>query len=261
MTIVEYDGSLKGFLTTVFEVYQQKINDASIKKQEEKVYSLFGQVKKITPDTEKANRVWVKLAEKLSIPALRHFYYAFLSALPGMEDHLLGYIRYVLSARITVENNFAHPNIKAVVEAGRKVLQEKKQWQTFGKFQVTRDELYFLVIQPQYDCLPLLRKHFKDKYTHQRWLLADSVRGYGFYFNQQCFSECSWKLVSHPPEPDAVIGIYNTNDAVFRALTSSPAETIRSSQKLCISELPRNYWRHFDGSKSIHLSGLNDPSE
>ncbi len=254
MTIVEYDGKLKGYLTAVFEIYQQKINQASIKREDEKVYSLFGQTKRISSDPDKANRVWKKLTEKISIQALRQFYYAFLSGNTGMEDHLLGYIRYVLSSRIIVENNYAHPDVKAVLDGYRSVLQEKKQLQTFGRFQVARDQLHFLVLQPRFDSLPLLRKHYQDKFPDQRWILADSFRGYGFYFHNHRGSEIEWNLSHYPKNPDQTIGAYDHSEPLFKSLCNQELTNKSPSQKLFISLLPKNQWRHFEGTKAIHLS-------
>lgn len=254
MTIVEYDGRLKGFLTAVFEIYQYKINEASIKREDEKVYSLFGQTKKIVSDSDKANRVWKKLTEKISIQALRQFYYAFLSGTTGIENHLLGYIRYVLSSRIAVENNYAHSDVKAVVEAYRKVLQEKKQLQTFARFQVTGDNLHFLVLQPQFDCLPLLRKHFQDKFQDQSWILADSSRGYGFYFHHQRTSEIEWTLGPCSESSTRRIAAYDHTEPIYQSLYHHQLSNKNLSLKLFINQLPSNQWRHFDGTRAIHLS-------
>ena len=46
----------------------------------------------------------------------------------------------------------------------------------------SKDSVYFAVIAPDYDVLPLISKHYRSKYRDQHWLVYDSKRGYGIFY-------------------------------------------------------------------------------
>ena len=48
--------------------------------------------------------------------------------------------------------------------------------EAFVRFQCTKDQLYYAIIQPDYNVLPLISKHFEKRYADQRWLIYDIRR-------------------------------------------------------------------------------------
>ena len=63
MQTVIYNGSFENFLTAVFEVYEYKIGEPSIQKEDKGNISLFG-AHIVHDDKNKAERVIKKLKEK-----------------------------------------------------------------------------------------------------------------------------------------------------------------------------------------------------
>src|SRR5690606_30146052 len=51
------------------------------------------------------------------------------------------------------------------------------------RFHLTKDNIYFANIEPDFDVLPLISKHFRDRYADQQWLIYDIKRKYGIYYN------------------------------------------------------------------------------
>ncbi len=183
MTTVLYDGSYKGFYSAIFEIYEYKITDAFIHKEDMVNGSLFGHIHTTTTAEQKSARVLNKLKDTISRNALHQVYATFLSEEKEIENALLRYIQYVLKSRTSVENDFSNADVLSVQQMSRKVHREKHRMEAFVRFQLTKDELYYSIIQPDYNVLPLISRHFEDRYADQRWLIYDIKRKYGIYYN------------------------------------------------------------------------------
>ena len=181
--MVIYDGSFEGLLTAVFEIYEYKINDPAIYEINKAATSLFGKPHTVTTDKSKFERVYKKLQQKLTPNALSQLCNSFLSEFKEIPDVIYRYVVYVLSSKTAVENNFSHPDVLFVQQTSRKVHREKHRMEAFVRFQLTKDALYYCIIQPDYNVLPLISNHFEKRYADQRWLIYDSRRKYGIYYD------------------------------------------------------------------------------
>ena len=93
MQPVIYNGSFENFLTSVFEVYEYKIQEPDIQKEGFSNASLFAAAHIVQEDKNKAERVLKVLQQKITPRAFRNMYKAFLSGLDGIENVLLRYIQ------------------------------------------------------------------------------------------------------------------------------------------------------------------------
>jgi probable DNA metabolism protein len=265
MTVLEYDRSFEGLLTAIFEVYEYKIRDASIRKSGEANYSLFGQTRSVNSDKQKAARVWKKLQEKLSLTSVNHFYRSYLSELPAIEDHLLGYVQYVLSSKQNVENNYGHKDVLALQETSRMVHREKHRMEAFVRFQLTKDQLYYSIIQPDYNVLPLISKHFSDRYADQRWLIYDARRKYGLYYDKQTVEEVEMEFGVDVHDKSQVSAIFDEREELWQKLWQQYFTSVnipaRKNMKLHIRHMPKRYWKYLPEKMPNYTTGLTDDSQ
>jgi len=248
MTLVLYDGSWMGFLTLVFEVYEYKIAEPSIGKMGSANGSLFGTAHEVMTSEEKAMRVLKKLQQKISLVALRQLRHNFLSELEGIEIVMLGYIQYVLASKYSVENDYGHPCVFAVQENSRKVLREKHRMEAFVRFQLTKDGLYYAIVQPDYNVLPLIAKHFKDRYADQRWLIYDTQRKYGICYDLQTVSEVQLHFSHDMNNETALDNLYDEREPLYQTLWQQYFKTVniaaRKNTKLHVQHMPKRYWKY-----------------
>lgn len=246
MDILICDGSFKGLLTAIFEVYEYKMAQPHIYRQEA-TGSLFGKVHMVNNNTEKSERVLARLDQKLSRHSLKQLYKAFLSELPEIENHILRYVQYVVSSKNVVENDYSHPDVLMVKQTSTKVDREKHRMEAFVRFQLTRDELYFAIIQPDFNVLPLISTHFKKRYADQRWLIFDSRRKYGLYYNLEDVSEVQIDFVADLENENVKSSIYDESELLYQELWrqyfSSVNIKARKNTKLHIQHMPKRYWR------------------
>jgi probable DNA metabolism protein len=245
MNPVLYDGSFEGFLTTLFEVYEYKIQGAEIKREEVANGSLFGDAHVVQTNGDKAKRVWIKLEQKISKTAMSQFYKSFLSELPGIDDVLLRYVQYILASKHGVENDYGHPDVLAVQQTSKKVHREKHRMEAFVRFQLTNDGLYYALIQPDYNVLPLIHSHFKNRYADQRWLIYDSRRKYGLYYNLNKVEEVRIDFTEGLNEET---GVYDEKENLYQELWKQYFDSInikaRKNMKLHIQHVPKRYWKY-----------------
>jgi probable DNA metabolism protein len=252
MTVLQYDGSYAGLLTAIFEVYEYQLYDASI-GQEGESYSLFGNRRVVHTDMTKAERVLKKLEDRLSKNAIDQFYSCYLSGLPAIENSMLGYVRYVLASVKPVENDYSHRDVLTLQQTGRKVQREKHRMEAFVRFQLTKDGLYYSMIQPDFNVLPLISKHFEQRYADQRWLIYDVRRKYGLYYDEKQVSEVQLSFEKGAHDESQLISIHDENEELYQRMWqqyfSSVNSTARKNLSLHVRLMPRRYWRYLTEKK------------
>lgn len=183
MTTLLYDGTFEGFLTSVFDWYDRKLADFRIVRLSSYHPILAESIIEVLADTVKSKRVWEGLKKRLSVEKRNELYKTFLSELPEMEQLLINFIQHVFSSEHNIEGDFGHVAVIGVTKIAHKVHREKHRMEAFIRFERTKDELYFSSINPDFNVLPLISSHFKDRYSDQTWLIFDRRRKYGIHYN------------------------------------------------------------------------------
>lgn len=251
MRPVVYDGSFHGFLTAVFEVYEYKIADAHIIHADAHQTSVFGQAHIVETNETKAERIIKGLQLRLTPHGVGDVYRAFLSDIKQSEQHLFQYLRKVFSSEKVFECNLADENILAVTNAARKVRKEKHRMEAFVRFELTKDQLYYSIIQPDHNVLPLIGRHFKERYADQRWLIYDAKRKYGIYYDLSDVTEVQINFNTG----EALKDIYDESELLYQQLWQTYFQSVniaaRKNLKLHIQHTPKRYWKYLTEKKII----------
>lgn len=175
-TILKYDGTFEGLLSSIFYAYECKQFSISIEKRKIHEPNFFDDSVAIISDTSKAKRVWKGLSKKTSTQGKMKLYKAFLSEIPNVENLIFYIIRKSLSSTINIETDFSDPKILLLEKIVKKVNREKHRMDAFVRFRLTQDGIYFANVEPDFDVLPLNASHFKNRYADQKWLIYDLKR-------------------------------------------------------------------------------------
>lgn len=243
-----YDGTFDGFLSTVFYVFEHKLKCVSIQNKFVMQQGLFCEVERIITDEEKANRVWKGLKSKLSSQGSYHLYYAFLSEQSGVETLLLDYIRYAFSKVTAVDKDFAHPSVLKVAQIAKSVGREKHRMEAFVRFRLTKDNIYFANIEPDFNVLPLIEKHFKRRYADQKWVIYDIKRAYGLFYDLEKVELVNMDFPANFDFSKTDDEFFATQEFEFQKLWQDyfKATNIasRKNMKLHIRHVPKRYWKY-----------------
>ena len=177
-----YDNTFDGLLTCVFDAFNRKEFPENIAGEDKQV-PLFTESFRVITDTAKADRVLKALRKKLSKPAIEMLFISYLSELEGIEILLFRYIQKALVAEKSIETNFADSDVLELSKIYKKVGREEERIRQFVRFQKTADGLFFAVMSPMYNVLPLTARFFKTRYADQQWIIYDVKREYGLYYD------------------------------------------------------------------------------
>ena len=248
MNIVTYDGSFEGLLTAFFEVYEYKIAQPFICKEGNTSSTLFGQVHHSVFNEDKSRRVYEKLKERLLAKPFSKLYTVYLSEIKDIENVLLRYVQYVLANKKNVEKDYSHPDVLMIQQTDRKVHREKHRMEAFVRFQCTKDQLYYSIIQPDYNVLPLIKNHFEKRYADQRWLIYDSQRKYGLYYNLEKVEEVAINFETDLNNATSLKEIFDEKEELYQTLWQQYFKSVnikaRKNMKLHIQHMPKRYWKY-----------------
>ncbi len=248
MNIVTYDGSFEGLLTAFFEVYEYKIQQPFICKEGNTSASLFGEIHHSIFNEDKSRRVYEKLKDKLSAKSFSKLYAVYLSEIKDIENVLFRFAQHVLANKNSVENDYSHPDVLMIQQTDKKVHREKHRMEAFVRFQCTKDQLYYSIVQPDFNVLPLIKKHFEKRYADQRWLIYDSQRKYGLYYDLEKVEEVFINFETDLNNASSLKEIFDEKEEIYQTLWQQYFKSVnikaRKNMKLHIQHMPKRYWKY-----------------
>ena len=247
MTVVVYDGSFEGLLTAVFEIYEYKLPQPFIARQTATTGSLFGETHIVITNVEKSTRVYQKIKAIVSLKTISQLYDVYLSEIKEIENVLLRFIQYALQSNLSIENNYTNADVLLIQQTSKKVNREKHRMKAFVRFQLTKDQLYYCIIQPDYNVLPLIGKHFRERYADQRWLIYDGLRKYGLYYNGDNIEEVQMHFEADLNNDQNLATLHDEKEELYQQLWKQYFSSVniqaRKNMKLHIRHMPKRYWR------------------
>ncbi|NND88785.1 MAG: DNA metabolism protein [Flavobacteriaceae bacterium] len=246
-SLLVYDGTFEGFLSTVFHCYEYKITECSIQKQKKIELGFFEKPVHILTDPVNAERVWEGLQKKAP-KFYSSIFKAFLSEEDSIEDQLLYLIQRIFRGDDRPEKDHSDERILHIAQVIKKVHREKHRMEAFVRFRLTKDGIYMATVSPDFDVLPLINRHFKHRYADQRWLIYDVKRNYGIYYDLSKVETIV--LEEMPPIQNNVDDhlIFTPEELHFETLWKNYFRSTniasRKNLKLHLQHVPKRYWRY-----------------
>ncbi len=254
-TILLYDGTFDGFLCAIFIVYEQKLRHPCIRKESQTNNQLFTITEKVITEENKAKRVWVGFQQKTNPNEQRDFFKAFLSEIKGVENTLLNYIQYVFKNKPNKNTNYSNPDILKINQVAKMVNREKHRMEAFVRFELIQSDIYVATVSPDFNVLPLIINHFKDRYADQKWLIYDTSRKYGIYYNLTSVEVITFE---NPNDitPRNIKNKHLTNEIEFQKLWNTYFKNVnivsRKNTKLHQQHIPKRYWKYLTEKNNIN---------
>ena len=249
-TCLLYDGTFHGFLSAIFEVYERKLKDVAVVRSENFQPELMSSVIHIATDSNKSKRVWTGLKQRLSVKKQNEFYKTFLSEQPDMEQVLYEFARLVFESAHNVEDDLGHPAVISVTKIAHQVHREKHRMEAFIRFQRTKDDVYYAPINPDFNVLPLIVSHFKDRYADQHWLIYDQKRKYGIQYDCSTHKVTEVQIQFNDEATDEFLPstLCHEDEVEYQKLWKDYFYSVnigaRKNRKLHVRHVPTRYWRY-----------------
>ena len=255
MHTLVYDGSFDGLLTAVFESYELKYKKATIIRSSLASENLFDSTHSVITDKDKSERVWTAIKKKCTSEGRTRLFKAHLSELPEIDTTILDYLRLVFSSEGKIDTNYAHPSVLKLSKVAKMVSREKHRMDAFVRFRLTKDNIYFATIEPDFDVLPLNLKHFRNRYADQKWIIYDVKRAYGLFYDlegvetieitlDKNLNSHSSKAIYFTPEELQI-------EELWQNYFKSTNIKSRANMKLHIKHVPKRYWKYLSEKQLI----------
>ncbi|HVF80787.1 MAG TPA: TIGR03915 family putative DNA repair protein [Flavisolibacter sp.] len=262
MQTVVYDGSFEGFLCAVFDVYEYKLKEATIVADYKHQPSMFSEPHYVNNSVKHSDRVWKGLEKQLTKAAQEQVYRTFLSELDGIENTLLSYIQYAFASPVFMEEDYSNEAVLAVFQTAKKVWREKHRMEAFIRFQKTADNLYYSIIEPDFNVLPLIAKHFTTRYADQCWMIYDTQRKYGMYYDLTSVTTVEIQFSDKMAGGKELASVYDESEELYQRLWQQYFKSVnipaRKNTKLHIQHMPRRYWKYMTEK---HLTPSPSPTK
>ena len=249
MHLFIYDKTFEGLLTAIFEAYEMKIVPDKILGSGDQQTFLFAESHTIITDEQKAERVWKGLHKKISDQACKTLFVVYLSELPDIEMTIFNYVRKAMESKISIETNFGDTHVMQISQLFKKVAREAERVRMFVRFQKTEDNIYYAGFDPKYNVIPLAIKHFKKRFADQPWIVYDTQRKYGYYYDLKDVTEIRFdESKIHPVTGKIDDSVLSEDEKLFQNLWKIYFKEIeikeRHNPKLHRQLMPKRFWKY-----------------
>lgn len=256
MIIYQTDGTYNGLLTAVFESFEKKQFDIWLCNPVATQVNAFDERIVIETQQYKAGRVLLGLQRLLTADKYRMLYVAFLSE----DEKVLNAVFYIMlqlfKNNSSIFNNYGNALVMEFTKAVKQVEREKHRMKAFIRFQKSNDGMFFSVVKPDFNVLPLIASFFKNRFADQKWFIYDEKRKYGLLYdlntvNEVTLLEYDVNAIASPAtiiEIDAQDELYTT---LWKEYFKSTNIESRKNIKLQLQHIPRRYRSYLTEMQSI----------
>lgn len=248
--VYTYDGTYEGLLSAIFETYRLKTPATRIVPQDEWQDSLFEQPLYVDTNPAWAKRVLQGVERQGSKATSKILYRAFLSEQPQVSDLIYDFIKKAMLSKIDITDNFADDTVLRLHKLDKQMGREIHRMHAFIRFQRTRDDIYYSVIEPDFNVMPLIGEHFEKRYPAQHWLIYDAKRRYGLSYNHETrqtdyitFAD-DHRLQLRQLNEDILDGSEPDYQILWKSYFDSVNIPERKNVKLHLQHVPRRYWKY-----------------
>ena len=250
-----FDGSMTGLLSCVFRAFEFKEFNVIVTANPQAQTGLFDEFIHVASNDQHGQRVWQGLKQKVSSSSLRAFYYTFLSEQEAAFQTLFDFAVYVFQNQRPVDKDYGHAAVIGMSQWAKQVGREKHRMEAFVRFKKAKDGLFLSLVKPDFNVLPIISRHFQERYQDQSWLIYDELRNYGIYYDLEQVHQV--EMNAEAIDPQIQIGHSQSfsieldddewlYDQLWKDYFNSVNIQTRNNMKLHIQYVPKRYWRYMN---------------
>lgn len=247
-TTFRYDKTFEGLLNVVFDAYVRKEFPEALIGEEEPELMFSQRMHKVYTDTGKAERVWKSFRKKTDRRTRNMIMHVWLSEEPHSDELIFRYICKTFNSQHPIAGNFTDPDILEIKQIAMKVAREGEHVRQFIRFQKGGDGTFFAPTAPKYNVLPLAINYLKERFADQKWLVYDTKRHYGYYYDLQKVQEVTLEDDSHLISGKLDETLLSQDEKLFQEMWRSYFKAItikeRINPKLQRQNMPRRFWKY-----------------
>jgi len=249
MNLFIYDKTFEGLLTTIYDALELNVKPDKIVSSNHYQDDLFATKYEVITDTGKFDKLWNVIKSKSSEQNCQRIFKAFLSELTGIEMIIYDYVQLIIKTDYNVELDFSHDAVLRVNNIQKKVGRESHRVIMFTRFQKTIDDIFYASFDPKYNVIPLTISHFRSRFADQKWIVFDTRRKYGYFYDLENVREVTIgknKINYETGKVDE--DILHVSEKLFQKLWKNYYDSInikeRENLKVHMQFLPKRFWKY-----------------
>lgn len=249
MTVYVYDGTYYGFLSCIFECFEMKEWNAVPVSKSIHQSSFFDSERIIVTDVSRAERVLNGLQQRIGKSRTSDFFRVFLSEDLQALTAAFRLLVTLFRGNSSIMENYGNDDVLYVAQTLKKVSRERHRMKAFVRFRKSSDGLFFALVEPDFNVLPLITSFFARRYADQNWLIYDVKRNYGIYYDQLTVAEVQLDIGAQKQYGTTQVSVaVDERDAHFEQLWKQYFKSTnieeRRNIKLHLQHVPRRYWKY-----------------
>lgn len=248
MLVFFYDKTFEGLLTAVFDAYNRKTFPDQLLGEHDIAPLFMEDSYTVITQEDKSGRVWAAVEKKLSKSACNMLTHAWLSEVDGTDSLLFRYIRKAIDSTVSIETNFGDNDVLEMHQIARKVSHERHYLEMFVRFQKAADDIFFAPVAPIYNALPLAISHFEDRFSDQKWVIYDTRRRYGYFYDLKTTVEMTLSDDNHLLSGKLDESLMAEDEKMFQELWKGYFKSMtikeRINPRLHRQHMPKRFWKY-----------------
>lgn len=234
-----YDNTLDGLLTVIYECLALNHYPDKIIPQQKYQPEFFVNLIEIKTNPLKANKLMAKLHSVSSILA-GTVLYCQISEKTAIEKDLLEYIRLGLKYGEPVNRQITNPHVTNIVDLKTKVTLEIHRLKGLARFRQLNNGMFYAPLEPDYNVVPLLGRHFSARLADQQWVIHDTKRNIGIYYDLH-----QTEVINITPNGIIPLSKIETDyQQLWQTFFQNIAIKERKNPRLQKQFMPKRYWKY-----------------
>lgn len=263
MNLFIYDHTFEGLLTAISDAFTMALVPDKIVSIKSFQDDLFAIKYEIETDFEKFEILWEQIKSKTNEQNCQRIFKAYLSEVKDIESIIYNYIKLIIETPHNVELDFSNDSVVKINNLQKKVGREAHRVMMFVRFQKTVDDIFYASFEPKYNVIPLTISHFKNRFADQKWVLFDTRRKYGYYYDLENVTEVTIGKQKIDYNSGKVNDeVLHVSEKLFQKLWKVYYESInikeRKNTKVHMQFLPKRFWKLLPekdmNTKVLHLN-------
>lgn len=241
MSILIYDDSFEGLLTSMYDAFYSKHQiDGIYGLSQYNAPLLLGEIKNIETDLNKFEKVRNSIINKIDLLCLQKIYMVYLSNVEDKGMVIFKYLKIAFKYKKNI-HAFLHIDIvRQIDEIKKRVSFEAHKFKGFVRFKSIDNNFLYCSIEPDNNILELIGDHFMKRFSNEYWIIHDISRNKAIIYDNNTYEiiellqdDCK-KLLDHKDEYSSLWKCY------FKFTTIEERKNLRLQRQM----MPKRYWKH-----------------
>ena len=235
-----YDGDFSSLLALIVEVMKKRIIPYKI--YEESTYQISLLENPIYLEVSDKISNIQKLKKVLPKGILGRVYYVYLSDDKNKEMIIYSFIKYAIRLQDKVFYYRRIDSVNEVIKISKRVSGEAHKLKGFLRFIETRNHFFYGKYKSDNNVLPILVKHFKNRFYNENWILYDEGRGYyAVYFKKNVYYLTDDNI--QELHLDVIEKEMDVED-LWKSFHKTVSIKERENRKCQMNFMPKKYWNN-----------------